>query len=339
LIRLKTQFSVNGIDTAVYTIADGGFEADILTYGGRITRLTVPDRDGVAQNVVCGPAAIEDYIRFPQFYGALIGRYGNRIGGAAFALNGVRYELEKNEGANTLHGGFHGFDKKVWQAEMQGSRLILSLDVPDGEGGYPGRLKVTVAYTLEAGALSIAYTAVTDKDTVVNLTNHAYFNLAGAGDILNQRLTIAADHLTNVDGALIPDGTLIPLKGSPLGFFDKPVGQDIQNAHPLIAACKGYDFNYCLTRDVRDMSKPAASLYDPGSGRLMEVLTNAPAVQLYTSNAPAVIGGTTLGRYAALCLETQNYPDAPNQPGFPSAVLRVGETYRARTVYRFSVRP
>lgn len=334
----------DGTPVAVYTLTNKtGIEARITTYGGRLVSLAVPDRKGTKTDVVLGFDTLEPYPASP-FFGALVGRYANRIGGAKFTLDGKEYPLEKNNGANSLHGGSHGFDKVVWTAREIPTGLELTYLSKDGEEGYPGNLKATVVYTLtDKNELEVDYSATTDKPTVVNLTNHSYFNLKGAGqgDILGHILTLNADQYTPVDAGLIPTGELRSVAGTPFDFrkptaigahIDDPNDEQIKLGH-------GFDHNYVLNHKGTSLGL-AAKIEEPTTGRVMEVLTTQPGVQFYTANnlngTIKGIGGTYLRR-GAFCLETQHFPDTPNKPKFPTAVLRPGETYHTTTVFRFSV--
>jgi aldose 1-epimerase len=329
----------------LYTLKkSNGVQAAISTYGGVLVSLKVPDRAGVLGDVVLGFDDLEGYLLPPPYFGAIIGRYGNRIAHARFTLNGVEYKLAKNDGENTLHGGNRGFDKVLWNAnKLSGQSLELTYLSKDGEEGYPGNLSVTVVYALtDNNELQIDYTATTDKDTVVNLSNHSYFNLAGQGegDILAHQLTLNADRFTPVDQGLIPTGELRNVEGTPFDFRQPhAIGERIESADEQIALGGGYDHNFILNRTGDGLSL-AARVTEPNSGRVMEVLTTEPAIQFYTGNfLDGTIrgkGGKVYGRRSAFCLETQHYPDSPNHPSFPSTVLKPGATYRTTTVYRFT---
>jgi aldose 1-epimerase len=323
-----------------------GIEARIIAYGGIITSLRVPDRSGNFANVVLGFNSVEEYQTRNPYFGAIIGRYGNRIGGAKFTLDSVQYTLPVNNGPNSLHGGLKGFDKQTWTVQDSTSNSItLTYLSKDGEEGYPGNLSVKNVYTLiDNNELRIEYTATTDKPTVVNLTNHSYFNLAGngAGSIYDHIVTINADRYTPVDDNLIPTGELAPVEGTPLDFrLPKRIGAGIRAAHPQLIKGRGYDHNFVLNLPDDHSLALAARVYDPASGRIMEVLTTEPGVQFYTSNfVDGTLVGSSGGMYRqgdAFCLETQHFPDSPNKPEFPSTVLRPGETYHSVTVYKFSV--
>lgn len=318
-----------------------GSEARIATYGGVVVSLKVPDRSGRMGDVVAGFNDLESYLKPPPYFGAIIGRYGNRIGKARFSLDGGEYTLAKNDGENSLHGGNRGFDKRVWTARSLSSQTLeLSYLSRDGEEGYPGNLWATVTYTLtDANEFMIEYFATTDKDTVINLTNHTYFNLAGDGDILGQRVVINADWFTPVDEGLIPTGELRSVAATPFDFRTATsIGQRIdQNDQQLIFG-HGYDHNWVLNRSGSGL-ETAAKVLDPKSGRVIEVLTTEPGLQFYTGN---FLDGTLAGkgrvytRRSAFCMETQHFPDSPNKPSFPSTLLKRGAEYRTTTVYRFS---
>ncbi len=336
----------SGETVELYTLKNAkGMEADISTYGGVIVSLKVPDRAGALGDVVLGFDDFQGYLLPPPYFGALIGRYGNRIGHARFTLDGVVYTLAKNDGDNSLHGGKRGFDKVLWHARpLNRQSLELTYLSKDGEEGYPGNLSVTVVYTVtDHNELKIDYTAKTDKDTVLNLTNHSYFNLAGQGqgDILAHQLTLNADRYTPVDKGLIPTGELRSVAGTPFDFRQPhAIGERIGSGDEQIKLGGGYDHNFILNRSSGGLSL-AAKVTEPASGRIMEVFTTEPAIQFYTGNfLDGTIhgkGGKVYGRRSALCLETQHYPDSPNHPSFPSTELRPGETYHTTTVYRFAV--
>jgi aldose 1-epimerase len=347
----KTAFGEmpDGTPVDLYTLTNAnGLVVRITTYGGAIVSLLIPDRDGNLGDIVLGFDTLEDYVTKSPYFGCITGRYANRIGGARFTLNGVEYVLEQNEGENHLHGGIRGFDKVVWDAEPHsgdaGSGLRLTYLSADGEGNYPGNLSVEVVYTLtNDDELRIDYLATTDKDTVVNLTNHTYFNLAngGAGDILGHELMIVADRFTPVDEASITTGELRSVQSTPLDFRQPAViGARIDQSDEQLRYGGGYDHNFVLNSGGGDLAL-AARVQEPVTGRVMEVYTTEPGVQLYTGNfldgSHVGKGGVLYGKRSGLCLETQHFPDSPNKPGFPSTVLRVGETYRTTTVHKFDV--
>ena len=332
-----------GESVDLYTLRNAkGSEVGITTYGGTVVSLKVPDRSGGMGDVVAGFDSLDGYLKPPPYFGAIIGRYGNRIGRARFSLNGMEYKLAKNDGENHLHGGIRGFDKRVWTAKLLTPPRSLELTYlsKDGEEGYPGNLSATVTYTLtDANELKIDYSATTDKDTVINLTNHSYFNLAGEGDILGHEVVINADRFTPVDKGLIPTGELPSVTGTPFDFrMAKTIGERIEQKDEQLMLGHGYDHNFVLNRSGSGLEL-AAKVTDPKSGRVLEVLTTEPGLQFYTGN---FLDGTLQGkgktytRRSAFCMETQHFPDSPNKPNFPSTVLRPGETYRTTTVYRFS---
>jgi aldose 1-epimerase len=324
-----------------------GMKVGIIEYGGIVVSIDVPDREGRFTNVVLGFDSLDDYLhKNKPHFGALIGRYGNRIAKGRFVLDGVEYTLAKNNGENHLHGGIRGFDRVWWKGEIvdteYGRGLRLSYTSRDMEEGYPGTLNVAVVYSLtEDNGLVIDYFAETDKKTVVNLTNHSYFNLRGSGDILGHEMMIAAESFTPVDEGLIPTGELRPVKGTPMDFL-KPtaIGARIESNDEQIRLGMGYDHNFMLRRSDDSLSL-AARVRDPETGRVMLVLTTQPGVQFYSGN---FLDGTLTGhgqavyhRRSGFCLETQHYPDSPNKPDFPPTTLEPGERYHHRTVYKFGV--
>jgi aldose 1-epimerase len=345
--------TADGQDVDIYTLTNRrGAEARIITYGGAVVSLKVPDRRGHLDDVVLGFDTIEEYQKQSFFIGALIGRYGNRIARGRFRLDGVEYQLATNNPPNHLHGGVRGFDKVVWKARpvdpqdkrRGGAALELTYLSHDGEEGYPGNLSVRVVYTLtDRNELLIDYSATTDKDTVVNLTQHNYYNLAGAGsgDILKHQLTINASRFTPTDSTAIPTGELRDVRGTPFDFTrPMEVGARISADDEQIKFGNGYDHNFVLDGRAGRLRK-AAELYEPSTGRVMEVWTSEPGLQFYTGNyldGTRGKGGKPYARRSALCLETQHYPDSPNHPAFPSTVLRKGAEYRSATVYKFSAR-
>ncbi|RKN42338.1 aldose epimerase family protein [Streptomyces hoynatensis] len=337
----------DGTQVQRWTLSRGGTRLAVLSYGGIVQSLEVPDRRGRTANVSLGFDALDPYLTATTYFGALIGRYGNRIAGGRFTLDGRDYQLPVNDGPNSLHGGDAGFDKRVWEVTPSGrAGLTLRRVSPDGEMGYPGTLDVRVDYTLTAdGDLRLDYTATTDAPTVVNLTNHTYFNLAGegSGGILDHRLEIAASRYTPVDDTLIPTGELAAVSGTPFDFRRaKPVGEDIRRGHPQLHHGQGFDHNFVLDKGITAGPRHAATLYDPASGRVLEVATTEPGLQFYSGNfLDGSLNGTTGRAYRqsdGLCLETQHFPDSPNRPDFPSTVLRPGQTYRSTTVYAFATR-
>lgn len=332
----------SGAAVDVYTLTNAkGMKMEVSALGGRILTLTAPDRDGRFADVLMGLARPEDYVDNHPYYGAFIGRYGNRIGGAKFTLGGKTYELEKNNGKNMLHGGFVGFDRRLMTAKIDGDALVLSYHSPDGECGFPGNLDVDVKYELtDDGEVKLTYDAVSDADTLCNLTNHAYFNIGDDDTVLDQVLDINASRITPVDDELIPHGEFMDVIGTPYSFKGGvKLGKNMFSADHMIALCHGFDFNYCLDRKTENDLEFCASVYDEKSGRYMECYTTLPGVQLYTSNTvKGSVGKKTYENYAALCLETQGFPNSPNCPEYPSTVLKKGEKYHTETVYKFSVK-
>ncbi|KAB1068292.1 aldose epimerase family protein [Methylobacterium planeticum] len=326
-----------------YTLARGSLRLQVLDYGGIVSRLDVPDRSGRLANVVLGFAELGDYEARSPHFGAITGRYANRIAGARFDLDGQTYRLPANDGPNTLHGGPDGIDKQLWRVEAaEEARLLLHHRSPDGAAGFPGNLDVTVTYSLTEDALRIDYAAWTDRPTVLNLTNHSYFNLAGegAGDVLGHVVGIAADAFTPTDRGQVPTGAIAPVAGTPFDFrTPTALGARIREGVPQLAFAKGYDHNFVLRGGVSPL-RPVATAQEPGSGRLMEVSTTQPGLQLYTgNNLDGTLTGPTGRLYRsgdAVCFETQGFPDAPNRPEFPSTVLRPGACFESTTVYRFS---
>jgi aldose 1-epimerase len=338
----------DGKAVEIYTLTNSrGSEARIITYGGTVVSLKVPDKQGKFGDVVLGFDSIADYEKHTAFFGALIGRYGNRIAKGKFTLDGRGYSLATNNGENHLHGGVKGFDKVVWTAkpstDQNGANLELTYLSVAGEEGYPGNLNIKVVYTLtEDNKLKIVYSATTDKATVVNLTHHSYFNLAGAGDILDHRLTLNADRFTPTDSGSIPTGVLANVKGTPFDFTNETaIGARIGQENEQLKFGHGYDHNWVLNRKGKGVEL-AARAYDPTSGRVMEVLTTEPGIQFYSGNfldasVPGK-GGKSYPLRSGFCLETQHFPDSPNRSNFPSTVLRPGQTYSQTTIYAFSVR-
>jgi aldose 1-epimerase len=331
-----------GAAVRIYTLTNkSGVEATITNYGGRIVSLKVPDKTGAVGDVVLGFDSLEGYLNENPYFGALIGRYANRIGHAQFTLDKVLYKVPKNDGGNSLHGGLRGFDKVVWTPrELPDGGLELTYLSKDGEEGYPGNCKVTVVYHLtDANELKIEYAASTDKDTVVNLTNHSYFNLKGGGDVMEHLLTLPADHFTPVDSGLIPTGVLKPVAGTPFDFRKSTaIGARIEQDDEQLKLGKGYDHNWVLNKKGAELGL-AARVEEPSSGRVMEVWTTQPGIQFYTGNFldGSIKGkkGAVYGRRSALCLETQHFPDSPNKPRFPTVVLKPGMDFRSTTIYKF----
>lgn len=313
-----------------------GASVTVLDYGASVQSLCVPDSGGGLVDVVLGYDTAAEYEADTEHLGGTIGRVGNRIGGAAFSLNGKRYTLAKNNGENHLHGGLRGFDKRIWDLSALEDSVVFERLSPDGEEGYPGNLRVRVTFTLTAdNALRIAYDADTDADTLVNLTNHAYFNLNGGGDVLGHELRVFADRFCENGEGGLPTGRLLDVEGTPFDFRDgKAIGADIGAAHEQLRRAGGYDLNYCLA------GKRAAVLRGERSGIVMTTLTDLPGLQLYTANflsERAGKGGALMRERSAVCLETQLYPNAMNCYGFPSPVLRAGRPLHSETVYAFSI--
>lgn len=342
--------TADGRPVEMYTIRNGqGSEMTVLTYGGIIQSLKVPDRTGAIDDVVMGFGSVAEYEKSSPYFGALIGRVGNRIANGTFSLDGRPFTLAKNDGPNHLHGGVKGWDKAVWQAEpfqdKRGPGILLTHTSPDGDEGYPGKVTAHVRYTLTAAnELIVEYHATTDAPTVINLTQHSYFNLAGskAADILGHELTIHADRFTPVDAGLIPTGELAPVEGTPFDFrTPTTIGARIGNTDVQMTRGRGYDHNYVLTRSG-DGLQLAASVYEPTTGRTMEIHTTEPGIQFYSGNfldgSFTGKGGRAYPHRAGFCLETQHYPDSPNQPSFPTVVLRKGEDYKSETVFKFGAR-
>lgn len=323
-----------------------GVEAAITNYGAIVVWLKTPDAKGQLADIALGFDNLEGYLGTHPYFGAVVGRYGNRIAKGKFSLNGKQYTLAKNNGENSLHGGLKGFDKKVWTAQAEtkpeGPSVTLKYRSPDGEEGYPGNLDVTVTYTLtDANDLSIDYAATTDADTVLNVTNHTYFNLAGQGkgDILSHQIAINASRMTPVDAGLIPTGELKAVAGTPFDFRNpKPIGQDIGATDEQLKLGKGYDHNFVLDRRDEGLAA-AAQVTEPVSGRVLEVWTTEPGVQFYTGNfldgTVKGKGGVAYQQRAGFCLETQHYPDSPNHKDFPTTVLKAGQQYKSTTVWKF----
>ena len=320
----------------------GGAYVDVLNYGGVIQSLVVPDRGGRLVDVVLGFDSVAEYETDDAYIGALIGRWAGRISGAAFELNGHRRQLAANDGPNHLHGGRMGFNQRIWTASAEGETLVLSRLSPDGEEGYPGALAVKVRYCFdEENQLALEYEAECDRDTVVNLTNHSYFNLngAGRGDILDHQLAIAADYIAEIDPRLIPTGRLLPVSGTPFDFnAARPVGQFINAAVPQLEYGGGYDHYY--VRSQVTPGRPAAWAFSPDAGIRLDVFTTEPGLQFYTGNylkRRAGKAGASYGPRSGFCLETQFWPDAPNQLAFPAAILKRGTRYRQTAAYKFGL--
>jgi len=351
LVRTPFGRLADGAEIHAYDLSNAnGFTVRILTYGAIIQAIQAPDRQGRMADLVMGYASLQDYVDKPQFFGALVGRYGNRIAGGHFTLEGQEYSLALTNPPNALHGGVVGFDKVAWTVEQAGDGaeavLRLSYVSADGEEGFPGCLTTVVTYRVGAdNALTIDYRATTDAPTVLNLTNHSYFNLSGegSGDILDHRAQLDADGFTPVDETLIPTGEIRAVAGTPFDFrAPRRIGDQIRDARDQqILYARGYDHNFVLRARQPGIATRAARVVDPASGRVLEVLTDQPGVQFYTAN---FLVGNRVGKSGrfyrqgdAFCLETQHFPDSPNHPEFPSTVLRPGEEFRSTTIFRFSV--
>jgi aldose 1-epimerase len=337
----------NGTSVEIYTLNSGPVEARIMTYGGILVSLRTLDRNSKMADVVLGFDSLDGYVSNfngpgTAYFGALIGRYANRIGHASFTLDGKKYQLSANNNGNTLHGGPHGYFNVVWKGKEIPDGVELTYFSKDGEEGYPGNLTATVRYTLVGSDLKVDYSATTDKNTVVNLTNHTYFNLAGQGNILQHQLKLNASRFTPVDAGLIPTGELKSVAGTPFDFRKATaIGERIDANDEQIHLGKGYDHNWVLNNQSGKLAE-AAVLYDPSTGRQLRVLTTEPGVQFYSGNfLEGTIkgkGGTAYALHSGMCLETQHYPDSPNHPDFPSTELKPGKPYHTQTVFSFSSR-
>lgn len=350
LVRTEPFGQVDGQQVELYTLSNRrGVEAQITNYGATLVALKVPDREGQFDDVLLGYDTLEGYRQSTFYVGSIIGRYANRIAKGRFTLNGREYKLAVNNGENSLHGGLKGFDKVVWKAKLLATRTGASLELTylsgDGEEGYPGNLSVRVVYTLtESNELRIDYSATTDQDTVVNLTNHAYFNLAGQGngDILKHNLTIYADRFLPSDEKAIPTGELRSVAGTPFDFRSaKPIGARIAQDEEQLKFGNGYDHTFVI-RGRAGVLRRAAMASEPSTGRSMEVWTTEPGMQLYTGNylesTMVGKGGKRYGQRQGFCLETQHFPDSPNKPSFPTTVLRRGGRFNSTTIYKFAAR-
>lgn len=333
----------DGDTVTQFTLANaGGMVVRIIDFGGIITELHAPGRDGRMADVVLGFDQLAPYCSDSPYFGALIGRYGNRIAGGRFTLDGQAYALPVNNGSNHLHGGVPGFDKVRWNAIIDGDSLQLAYSSPDGEQGYPGNLDATVVYTLtDDNELIVRFHAVTDRATPVNLTQHSYFNLAGEGDILDHVLSIDADAFVPIDAGSIPLGPLQPVAGTPFDFrAPRPIGQAIGEANEQLRHGLGYDHTFVLNKPAGAAMTRAARVWHPGSGRVLELFTEEPGVQFYSGNFldGSLKGkGRTYAHRGGLCLEPQHFPDSPNQPHFPNTILRPGQVYQTESRFRFSV--
>lgn len=334
--------TTDGTAVDIYSLSDGKIEADIITYGGIVVSLRTPDRLGKLADIVLGCNSVDEYIAQTAHFGGIIGRYANRIAHGTFQLDGRTYSIPRNNGDAALHGGPRGFDKVVWQAKQVPDGVELTYISKDGDQGFPGALTTTVRYTVNGGALRIEYSATTDKDTVVNLTNHSYFNLAGQGngDILREVVKINASHITPANASLIPTGELKSVEGTAFDFrTPHAIGERIDANDQQLQLAGGYDINFVLDHPAGKLAE-AAEVYEPTTGRILRVLTDQPGMQLYTGNS---LDGSITGKEGrvykaryALCLETQHFPDSPNHANFPSTELKPGEKFHSVTVYEFS---
>jgi aldose 1-epimerase len=339
----------DGTPIDIYTLADGPIEARVTNYGGYLVSLKVPDRNGRSEDIVLGFDDLDGYVnnnthKGTAYLGPIVGRYANRIAKGTFTLDGKQYSLAINNGPNALHGGPHGFHQVVWKGQLIPEGVELTYLSKDGEEGYPGNLNVVVRYRLSKGALTIDYSATTDNDTILNLTNHTYFNLKGAGkgDILDHHLSLRASRFTWADSNLTPTGELKSVKGTPLDFRKSTrIGERIDSDYEQLRVAGGYDQNFVLDAGDRELAE-AAEVYEPSTGRVMRVLTDQPGVQLYTGNFfDGTIkgkGGIAYERRYGLCLETQHFPDSPNHPEFPTTQLKPGQRFHRVTVFSFSTR-
>jgi aldose 1-epimerase len=347
----ETTFGImpDGTPVSLFTLTNkAGMEVRAISYGAILVSIRVPDRHATLDDVVVGHENLEGYLQKSRFFGAVVGRYGNRIANGRFVLDGQTYTLARNNGPNHLHGGTQGFDKVVWSSESvqdsRGPQVVFTRTSPDGEEGYPGNLKTRITYTLtERNELIVEYQASTDKPTPVNLTQHSYFNLAGdgSGDVLEHRLTLNADGYTPVDATQIPTGEIASVDGTPFDFRrETAIGARIDADHPQLRIGAGYDHNFVLTRKGPGVSH-AARVVEPKTGRTLDVETTEPGVQFYSGNRldGSIVGksGHVYRSRTGFCLETQHFPDSPNRPAFPSTILRRGEQYRSTTVFRFGV--
>jgi aldose 1-epimerase len=338
--------SLDGKHVGLYTLTNANnVKVEITNYGATIVRLYVPDRNGKLDDIILGFDSLAGYYQGKSYFGAIVGRYANRIANARFTLDGKQYQLAANNGVNTLHGGLRGFDKVVWDAVQDGEGITFTYTSKDGEEGYPGNLTVSVRYELSnSNELSIQYRAETDKATVLNMSNHSYFNLngQGTGDILGHELMLHADAFTPVDSTLIPTGEIKKVEGTPFDFTSPhTIGERVNDtANEQIRFGMGYDHNFVLKGENGKM-KPAARVYSPVSGRTLEVETTEPGIQFYCGNfldGSAKGKGSVYQRRYGFCLETQHFPDSPNKPSFPTTVLKPGEKFRSETIFRFGVK-
>ena len=339
----------DGTPIDIYTLSEGPVEARVTNYGGYLVSLKVPDRNGKPEDIVLGFDNLDGYVnnnthKGTAYLGPIVGRYANRIANGTFVLDGKHYSLAVNNGPNALHGGIHGFHSVVWKGELVPEGVELTYLSKDGEEGYPGSLTVVVRYTLHKSALTIDYSATTDKDTILNLTSHSYFNLKGQGkgDILDHNLTLHASQFTWADSTLVPTGELKSVEGTPLDFRKSTrIGERIDADYEQLRLAGGYDQNWVLDSGGGKLAE-AAEVYEPTTGRVMRVLTDQPGVQVYTGNffdgTITGKGGIAYQRRYGLCLETQHFPDSPHHPNFPTTVLKPGERFHRVTVFSFSTR-
>lgn len=334
----------DGRPVEILTLTSGALSCNILTYGGALQTLTVPDRNRSPVDVLLGFDTLADYLKQEKYLGALIGRYCNRIGGGRFPLNGTEYRLPANDGDNHLHGGERGFDKKLWTVKaLSENAVTLTITSPDGEEGYPGNMKVAATYRLAGDSLSLSFEADCDQDTICSLTNHAYFNLSGhqSGPVSDQLIQLHAGRYTPTGAGSIPTGEIAPVAGTPMDLRNEtPIGAHIDDNFEQLRLAGGYDHNWVIDGEAGTL-RPAARARSLATGITLEVLTTQPGVQFYAGNfldgTPAGKGGAPYAARHGFCLESQSFPDSPNHPDFPSATLRAGEVYRQETVYRFRI--
>ncbi len=341
--QIEKAFTSQEKGIAFYTLSNSnGMTVEFSNYGATILAIKAPNRDGKIEEVTLGYDNLEDLQKGASYFGCVVGRYANRIGNGSFTIDGVTYQAPQNNGVNSLHGGLNSIDKKVWEAEILNGAIKFKTSMADGENGYPGNMQVEVVYSLrDDNQLVIDYTATTDKTTVLNITNHTYFNLSGnpAQTILDHEIQIHADGFTPVDSNLIPTGELKPVKGNAFDFTAfKSIGKEIDGDDPQLVFGKGYDHNFVLNK--KESGSPNITVKEKTSGRIMEVFTTQPGVQFYTGN---FLNGSQKGRGVAyekrtgFCLETQHFPDSPNKPEFPSTLLKPGEVWKSQTIYKFSI--
>ena len=326
-------------DVYLYTLRNDAIEVKLTNFGGILVSINVPDGKGNVADVVLGYDTLEEYVNDNYYFGAIVGRYANRIANGEFELNGKKYNLAINNGGNHLHGGIKGFNKALWKSKETENGIELSYLSIDGEEGYPGNLETKVAYTLNNNSVRIDYQAITDSPTIINLTSHSYFNLAGneTGDILNHKLMINAEKFTPINGNMIPGGEIKNVKETPMDFSEyKSIGEDIKSEYEQIKIANGYDHNWVLNKKENELAL-AAQVFEPQTERSMKVYTTHPGIQFYSVNSLDIKGKNDkrYGNNHAFCLETQHFPDSPNLPDFPSTVLKPGEEYKHTTIYEF----